>query len=567
MKNSNKIKLLLFSFTFFTITLTNFYPLNNTNNAIFTSEVLDQQGSGDAKALADINGDGKMDPILGGSSLGWFEKDSSWNFHVIIASPPYQEFSTDMQAEDIDGDGDPDIIVGDAGGIDNLLWFENPRIDPPAGSGTDPRIAANWVYHIIGTHGDWVHDIEIGDLDNDGKVDVVSSGHGHSHIWKNELPADWVDITMLNAGKGVYIGDVNDDGWKDIATPSGWLANPTTSLSDTWVYYPIAVTASNDEVLLADINNDSKLDLITIDAHNSSEFAWYESPADPTSSFWVKTIIDGAMGAHKIEAADFNNDGFVDILSGLELADLSIYFNSTDSLGNFTKQQLDTKAAHNARAGDIDNDGDIDVFGADYINHPPAIVYLNESAIPVELTNFSFDIVDGKIVLKWTTATEINNSHFIVQRSPDKINFIDLDRIEGSGTKTEISNYSFTDESAGRMRHYYRLKQVDFDGSFSYSKIIKTTFFKNANTYFLFQNYPNPFNPKTVIKYSIPEASNVQIKVYDMLGGEVADLVNEMKEAGTHEVGFDASELSSGIYIYSIQSGDFVQTMKMTLLR
>ncbi len=83
----------------------------------------------------------------------------------------------------------------------------------------------------------------------------------------------------------------------------------------------------------------------------------------------------------------------------------------------------------------------------------------------------------------------------------------------------------------------------------------------------LSQNYPNPFNPSTVIKYSLPEKSNVSIKIYDMLGQEVATLVNEVKNAGTYQVNFDASGLTSGMYIYKIQAGDYVSSKKMMLLK
>ncbi len=533
---------------------------------IFTSETIDPQGNGDAKALADIDGDGTMNPILGGSNLGWYSTDSIWSFHEIASNPPFIEFSTDMQAADIDNDGDPDVIVGNAGGTNNLIWFENPRINPPTGSGNDPTIAANWSNHIIGTHGDWVHDIEIGDLDNDGKLDIISSGHGFTHIWKNDLPFGWIDIQLSNAGKGVFIGDINSDGWKDIATPFGWLANPTVTILNSWEFYPISVSAPNDEVLLADINGDSRLDLITIDAHGPSEFAWYKSPSDPTLSSWIKTIIDGSMGAHKLEAADFNNDGFVDILVGLELDDLSIYFNSTDSMGIFTKQQLDTKAAHNARAGDIDNDGDIDVFGADYAGHPPSVVYFNESVVPVELTSFTYAVSEGTVVLNWTTVTETNNSHFIVQRSYDNISFMPIARIEGNGTTSEISKYSYADDSLENGLYFYRLKQVDYDGSYSYSQVIEVRLGIPINFY-LAQNFPNPFNPNTIIEFQITEASFVSLRIFDPTGGEVANLVSDELSAGKYKYSWDASNLSSGVYIYQLDAGNYFETKKMILLK
>jgi len=87
------------------------------------------------------------------------------------------------------------------------------------------------------------------------------------------------------------------------------------------------------------------------------------------------------------------------------------------------------------------------------------------------------------------------------------------------------------------------------------------------NSYNLAQNYPNPFNPTTTIQYSIPKRSSVKLKVYDLLGNEIAELVNEEKDRGVYSVSFDASGLASGIYLYKIQAGEFIETRKMILLK
>lgn len=357
-------------------------PLN------FNAIILDANNSGDCKALADIDGDGDLDPVLGGGdSLVWYENGADWASHIICAPPVYQEFSTDMQAGDIDNDGDADIIVGDGGGENNLIWFENPSINPPEGKTADVRNPENWIYHIIGSHGQWVHDIELGDIDNDGKIEVISSGHGYTHVWKQSDSTGWIDINLENAGKGIFIGDINRNGRPDIATPSGWFDTPADIENDNWQFFPVTTGNSNDEVLTMDVDGDSLLDIITIDAHNNSEFAWYKAPDDPTSSDWEKKIIDRSMASHKLEAADFNNDGRLDILAGKELSDLSIYYNLFDTAVTFYKQQIDTRAAHNARAGDLNNDGSIDIFGADYIGKPPAMIYINENIVSLKFEN------------------------------------------------------------------------------------------------------------------------------------------------------------------------------------
>ena len=201
-----------------------------------------------------------------------------------------------------------------------------------------------------------------------------------------------------------------------------------------------------------------------------------------------------------------------------------------------------------------------------YFGHEPSI-------IPVELTSFYAKVNDVTVVLYWQTATEINNKGFEIQRTAQneieswkRIGFV-----EGSGTTTERRQYSFRD-NPDPGNYKYRLKQIDFDGSFEYSDEVLVTNLIPAK-FALDQNYPNPFNPLTIIKYSIPDVasgfslSNITLKVYDILGCEIATLVNEPKPAGNYEVEFDASGLSSGVYFYRLESGEFNQVRKLILLK
>ncbi len=198
---------------------------------------------------------------------------------------------------------------------------------------------------------------------------------------------------------------------------------------------------------------------------------------------------------------------------------------------------------------------------------------LDFSIIPVELTSFVGSNIDGNIVLNWNTATETNNSGFEIQRSSDKINFSNIAFVPGFGTTTEPRSYTYTDNSVNNGKHFYRLKQIDFNGEFAYSDIVEVDI-AVPNKFNLSQNYPNPFNPSTTIKYTIPSVIstegrilNVTLKIYDVLGNQVATLVDENKPAGNYEVDFNASSLTSGIYFYTIQAGSFTDTKKMTLLK
>jgi hypothetical protein len=188
--------------------------------------------------------------------------------------------------------------------------------------------------------------------------------------------------------------------------------------------------------------------------------------------------------------------------------------------------------------------------------------YIAEGYVPVELVSFSAVKEYSWIELNWETASETNNLGFEIQKrkvytdnqdSPfGKISFV-----EGSGTATEPKFYTFRDQSSESGILEYRLKQIDFDGSFEYSNIIEVII-DLPTKFSLEQNYPNPFNPVTSMQYTIGSRQFVTLKIYDLLGKEIAILVNEEKPAGEYEVEFDGSNLSSGIYFYQLKAGSFV---------
>ena len=117
-----------------------------------------------------------------------------------------------------------------------------------------------------------------------------------------------------------------------------------------------------------------------------------------------------------------------------------------------------------------------------------------------------------------------------------------------------------------QVTYSYRLKQIDFDGSFEYSAIVEVEALETFS-FELSQNYPNPFNPVTIIKYQIPELNFVTLKIYNVLGSEITTLVNEEKPVGNYELEFNATDLPSGVYLYKLQVGSFVETKKMILLK
>ena len=191
---------------------------------------------------------------------------------------------------------------------------------------------------------------------------------------------------------------------------------------------------------------------------------------------------------------------------------------------------------------------------------------INQVYVPVELTSFTASVQSAVVSLNWTTATETNNQGFEVQRKAKDSEFEKIGYVPGFGTTTETKSYSFSDSKISAGIYVYRLKQIDLDGSFEYSGEVEVRV-STPLVFSLEQNYPNPFNPSTTIEFTLPQKEFVSLIIYDVLGNEVATLFNEEKAPGSYEVLFDAAELVSGVYIYSLKAGSFVQLRKMILLK
>ncbi|HRN26156.1 MAG TPA: T9SS type A sorting domain-containing protein [Ignavibacteriaceae bacterium] len=184
--------------------------------------------------------------------------------------------------------------------------------------------------------------------------------------------------------------------------------------------------------------------------------------------------------------------------------------------------------------------------------------------VPVELTSFAATTDNKNVNLNWSTATELNNSGFQIERSNGS-EYQVVGFVAGHGTTTDVQNYSYTDQNVKAGSYTYRLKQVDFNGTFEYSDAIEVEVL-GIKEFALGQNYPNPFNPSTKINFSLAVDSKVSLKIFDVLGQEVATLINGQLAAGSQEVSFNASSLNSGVYFYRIDA-DGIDGQKFSSVR
>jgi hypothetical protein len=254
-------------------------------------------------------------------------------------------------------------------------------------------------------------------------------------------------------------------------------------------------------------------------------------------------------GTGSSDQAAFWNEGYGAILLIEDFQDFNAYYHTTNDLVAHYNQPYYLKMCQTAL-------GTVSTL---------AIV---TGIVPVELVSFSGTAMQEGITLNWATASELNNFGFEVERSTDENGFTTIGFVNGVGTSTENHYYSFIDRPhfENKSRIQYRLKQVDFDGSFEYSNVIEVEVYQPL-VFKLDQNYPNPFNPSTKIEYTLPTDGYTELKVYDIMGNSITTLVSETKPAGSYDIVFDASNMPSGVYFYTLTSGELISSKKMMLIK
>jgi hypothetical protein len=317
---------------------------------------------GDCKGVADLNGDGFPDVILAGNELAWYAYPT-WKKTVIAKAN--EEFTTDLQMGDVDGDGDRDVIVPD-GEKGRLCWFENPesRGDPARDS---------WQCHQIGYQGDWAHDVETGDIDGDGRLDILTRKTS-TLLWFQTTPDNFLRVeisTALPQGEGSALADINRDGLLDIVQNGYWLECPRNPRSGNWPKHSIDEDWPRQlGVTVADVNSDGRLDMLLAPAESHGRLSWYEGPRDPARGLWFEHLIDDDVEyLHTFQVADMNNDGQPDVVTAemhqSSRRRVTVYLKEGYSL-NWKKQVVANSGSHNLRLADIGSDGDMDIVGANW---------------------------------------------------------------------------------------------------------------------------------------------------------------------------------------------------------
>lgn len=390
----------------------------------FDYQVLLPKNSSQVRNIADLDNDGRGDILViegefKPKELAWFKAPNFKRNTINNAALKGLNYVADSAIGDLDGDGDMDIIIPDAHeGAMRVLWFENPIVN----SGVSTKV---WKEHLVMQLGDvsWLKDIEVGDVDSDGDLDIVVRAERDLYIFYQQGKGSWQKENLRIKGhEGLAIGDLNRDGYLDLICNGFWFLNPGNQTKGVWTEYTFdekwynqktdSWQDNNCQIRVGDVNGDGLLDIAI--AHSEKDgypLSWYRAPLDPVNGTWKEHIIDYLDYCHTVQIADFDNDMDLDILAaemekGEDPDKMVLYLNNKVSKKpeswmqkeiSFTLMQIQDFGAYWAVAGDIGGDGDIDIVSSRSYDKPPIEIWENKlSDSKRSLDQWTYIQVDDK---------------------------------------------------------------------------------------------------------------------------------------------------------------------------
>ena len=526
----------------------------------------------------DIDGDGDMD-ILGAAwgddDITWWENSDTspgiyWTEHLVDGD---FLFATSVYSEDINGDGYLDIL-GAAWGADDITWWEN--VD---GSGT------SWVEHTV-DGGFWgARSVYSEDIDGDGDMDVLGAAVKDNFItwWENidGLGTSWTEHTVKAGYMGaisVYSEDINDDGHMDIigaAYNSGdvtWWEN-TDGLGTSWTEH--TVDGAFDGacfVYSEDIDSDGDMDVLGA-AYNDNDIAWWEN-TDGSGTSWIEHNIDGNfIGANSVYAEDVDGDGDMDVLgSANEINSITWWENIDGSGTSWTENTVDDdfNSAYSVYSEDVDGDGDMDVLGAALFAWEIAWWDISENSTCGELVSSILYLGNdpGWGAIDWNVSTPSGTSiSFVVRASDD---YGDMG-VWSDTLSAPCSLVGILNDYDSYFQYKVLLETVNPDTTPSLHDItlswdplgIEETAETSPQGTGLLPFSPNPASAPAV-RFGLLEPASVDISIFDLSGRLVSEIPGDEYSTGFHDV--PLGDISPGIYFCRMISDDFMATQRFVVI-
>lgn len=600
----------------------------NTSSDDYTARYVKRIGDINADGIDDIivTTDNYFTVAYNGNSSG--SADILWTFNTAPNNnnTGNVDYNQGLQIiDDITGDGINDVVIGTAGGSESVIAI----------NGVTGELIWEYGDPINYNNGDvWALDVKR-DWNGDGKKDVLASVSGNETTGQGRFSVYLLDGTNGNIlwqinqapeWKLKYAITSTDDGGAVGSRVAGLSPGQVIGFNKFGnIIWTHDATASPWGLIeIPDLNGDSKSDVVA----GGFDGKVYALTGDSGKVIWQTTI-----GSYIIEdlflSPDVDSDGMPDILVSALTPTVFMISGKTgniiwtgytggnnlgagvlgDMTGDFIPEMgvgslSNVMKVFNGLNGqeifsyvfgpgsntwspecvwqmdDLDKNGSLEFAVGTRDGRVFAFSGGLNGTVPVEMTSFAASVDENNVMLNWNTATELNNKGFRIERkhlstATSEIEGLtewqNIGFVNGKGTSTQANDYVFIDKNVSYGTYRYRLVQIDFNGTITYSREIEV----NVGLPIIFsleQNYPNPFNPVTKIKYSIPLDGKVKLSIYNILGEQIGVLVNDFAKAGYYEVDWNGADdtrniLPSGIYIYRLETEKFSDSKKMILLK